>query len=200
MIKQQKMIEQGFPGGTSDKKYSPANSRVTRDADWIPQLGRSPGGGHDSLHQYSCLVNPMDRGAWLAPIHRITKSQTKLKQLSTQYTHVTKVKVKVAYSCPTLCDPMDHIVHGILQTRILEWVAFPFPRGSSHTSLKLSHNRKTYNHFSKIHMHIRITLHFFKKYKCPGFFFFFPLQRSRCDSEQVVMLKEKDGLYDDLLF
>ena len=34
-------------------------------------------------------------------------------------------------SCPTLCDPMDYTVHGILQTRILEWVAFPFSRGSS---------------------------------------------------------------------
>ena len=40
-------------------------------------------------------------------------------------------KVKVAQSCLTLCDPMDHIVHGILQARILEWVAVPFSRGSS---------------------------------------------------------------------
>ena len=39
--------------------------------------------------------------------------------------------VKVAHSCPTLCDPMDYTVHGILQARILEWVAFPFSRGSS---------------------------------------------------------------------
>ena len=42
-----------------------------------------------------------------------------------------KVKVKVAQSCPTLCDPLDYRVHGILQARILEWVAFPFSRGSS---------------------------------------------------------------------
>ena len=41
------------------------------------------------------------------------------------------MKVKVAQSCPTLCDPIDCIVHGILQARILEWVAFPFSRGSS---------------------------------------------------------------------
>ena len=39
-------------------------------------------------------------------------------------------KVKVAQSCLTLCDPMDYTVHGILQTRTLEWVAFPFSRGS----------------------------------------------------------------------
>ena len=41
------------------------------------------------------------------------------------------VKVKVAQSCPTLCDPIDYTVHGVLQARILEWVAFPFSRESS---------------------------------------------------------------------
>ena len=40
------------------------------------------------------------------------------------------MKVKVAQLCLTLCDPMDYIVHEILQARILEWVAFPFSRGS----------------------------------------------------------------------
>ena len=43
----------------------------------------------------------------------------------------TEVKVKVTHLCLTLCDPMDSIVYGILQARILEWVAFPFSRGSS---------------------------------------------------------------------
>ena len=42
-----------------------------------------------------------------------------------------KLKVKVAQSCLTLCDPMDHRVHGILQARILEWAAVPFSKGSS---------------------------------------------------------------------
>ena len=41
------------------------------------------------------------------------------------------VKVKVAQSCPTLCDSMNHAVRGILQATVLEWVAFPFSRGSS---------------------------------------------------------------------
>ena len=41
------------------------------------------------------------------------------------------MKVKVAQSCPTLGNPMNYTVHGILQDRILEWVAFPFSRGSS---------------------------------------------------------------------
>ena len=44
---------------------------------------------------------------------------------------VGAVKVKVAQSCLTLCDPMYYIVHGILQPRVLEWIAFPFSRGSS---------------------------------------------------------------------
>ena len=44
-----------------------------------------------------------------------------------------KPKVKVTQLCLTVCDPMDCIVHGILQARILEWVAVPFSRGSSQT-------------------------------------------------------------------
>ena len=44
---------------------------------------------------------------------------------------VGKMKVKVAQLCPTLCDRMDYIVHGILQAKILECVALPFSRGSS---------------------------------------------------------------------
>ena len=47
------------------------------------------------------------------------------------YNQLALVKVKVTQSCPTLCDPMDYTVHGILQARILEWVAFLFFRGSS---------------------------------------------------------------------
>ena len=43
---------------------------------------------------------------------------------------------KLLQSCPTLCDLMDCTVHGILQARILEWVAFPFSKGSSHSGIK----------------------------------------------------------------
>ena len=41
------------------------------------------------------------------------------------------VNVKITQLCPTLCNPTDYTVHGTLQARILEWVAFPFSRGSS---------------------------------------------------------------------
>ena len=48
----------------------------------IPGLGRSPGEGNGSSLQYSCLEKPMDRGAWRATVHGVTKSWTRLKQLS----------------------------------------------------------------------------------------------------------------------
>ena len=50
----------------------------------IPGLGRSLGGGNGNPLQYSCLENPIDRGAWRAMIHRVPKGQTSLKILSMQ--------------------------------------------------------------------------------------------------------------------
>ena len=53
-----------------------ANAGDIRDVGLIPGSGRSPGEGHGNLLQYSCLENPMDRGASWAIVHRVTKSQT----------------------------------------------------------------------------------------------------------------------------
>ena len=62
--------DQGFPGG-SVLKNPPASAG---DAGLIPGLGRSPGGGNGNPLQHSCLENPMDRGAWLAPtVHEVPK-------------------------------------------------------------------------------------------------------------------------------
>ena len=66
----------GFQGG-SVVKNPPANAGDIRDPVSIPGLGRSPGEGNGNLLQYSCLENPMDRGAWQATVHGITKSQTR---------------------------------------------------------------------------------------------------------------------------
>ena len=57
-------------------KSSPANAGDIRDVGLVPELGRSPGGGRGNLLQYSCLENPMDRGAWQAIVHRVVKNQT----------------------------------------------------------------------------------------------------------------------------
>ena len=50
-----------------------------RDASFIPGLERSPGEGHNNPLQYSCLENPIDRGAWQAVVHRVAQSWTRLK-------------------------------------------------------------------------------------------------------------------------
>ena len=63
--------EQGFPGG-SVVKNPPAN---TGDVDLIPGSGRSFGRGNSNPLQYSCLGNPMDRGAWPAAVHGVTRSE-----------------------------------------------------------------------------------------------------------------------------
>ena len=57
-------------------KNPPANAGGIRDAGLIPGLRRSPGGGHGNPLQYSCMVNPMDRVAWWATVHRVAKSWT----------------------------------------------------------------------------------------------------------------------------
>ena len=60
----------------------PANAEDIRDAGSIAGSGRSPGGGPGSPVQCSCLESPMDRGAWRAVVHRVTKSHTRLKPLA----------------------------------------------------------------------------------------------------------------------
>ena len=57
-------------------KSTPANEGDSRDTGLIFESGRSPGGGHGNPHQYSCPGNPMDRGAWLVAVHRITQLDT----------------------------------------------------------------------------------------------------------------------------
>ena len=65
-------------------KNPPAKAGDKRDLGLIPGSGRSFGGGNGNPLQYFCLENPMGRRAWRATVHRITKSQTQLKQLSKQ--------------------------------------------------------------------------------------------------------------------
>ena len=64
----------GFPGSSADKEsaYSAGNLGL------IPGSGRFPGEGKGNPLQYSCLENPMDRGAWQATVHGVAKSQARL--------------------------------------------------------------------------------------------------------------------------
>ena len=82
----------------------------------------SPEEGNGYPLQYSGLENSVD-----CIVHGDAKSQTQLSDFKKK----NYVLWLVTQSCLTLCDPMDCIVQGILQARILEWVAFPFSRGSS---------------------------------------------------------------------
>ena len=65
--------------GDAEVKVSACNAG---DLGSIPGLGRSPGEGNGNLLQYSCLENPMDRGAWWAIVHGVEKSQTKLSNFT----------------------------------------------------------------------------------------------------------------------
>ena len=75
-------VDGGLPRWRWWWKNLPANAGDTRDSGLIPGSGRSPGGGHGNPLQYSCLENPVDRGAWQATVHRVAESRTWLKQLS----------------------------------------------------------------------------------------------------------------------
>ena len=68
----------------SEVKNPPANAGDARDAGSIPGFRRTPGGGNGNPLQDSCLENPMDRGAWWAIVHGVTKSQTAHTYTQTQ--------------------------------------------------------------------------------------------------------------------
>ena len=73
-------------------KNLPANAGDIRDVGSIPGSGRSLEGGHGNPLQHSCLENPMDRGAWQATVHGVTKNQIQLKRLSRQMLVVQRLR------------------------------------------------------------------------------------------------------------
>ena len=80
----------GFPGGTVVKNL-PANAGNLRDTGSVPRSRRSQGGGNGNPLQYSCMENPMDRGAWQATVHGVTKSQTRPS------THILSYTMKILF-------------------------------------------------------------------------------------------------------
>ena len=99
------------------KKNPPASAGDRRDTGLIPRSRRSPGGGHDSPLQCSCLQNPMDRGAWWATVHRVTKSDS-IEVTSHTHTHTdtyTKLFYSVQFSHSVVSDSLRP--HGLQHTR-----------------------------------------------------------------------------------
>ena len=103
----------GFPGGSMIKN-PPGSAGDTRDRGSIPGSERSPKEGNGNTFQYSCLENPMDRGAWLALHHRVPKNQTQLSTDSIMIHFSSTV-----YNCQIYCTmSLNHQVNQL----------FPCPR------------------------------------------------------------------------
>ena len=76
----------GFPGNALGKN-SPANAGDARDSGLIFGSGGAPEAGNGNSLQYSCLRNPMDRGAWQATVHGVANSRTQLNTHTHTHTH-----------------------------------------------------------------------------------------------------------------
>ena len=118
-----------FPG-SSDGKASAYN---VRDLGSIPGSGRSPGEGNCNPLQYSCLENPMDRGAWWATIHGVAKSRTRLSDLGVCvcvcaiYYNYYKILAISPHVVQYIIEP---ILHPIVCTSRFPHLHCPFPFSS----------------------------------------------------------------------
>ena len=124
-------------------KNPPAKAGGIRDMGLIPSQGRSPGEGNGNPLQYSCLENPMDKGAWGAIVHRVTKSQTWLKRLSIHACIFTYMKNDACSTllfvtannwnsckCPTKGDQLNNLIkpHNVILCSHEKWIT-DFPAG-----------------------------------------------------------------------
>ena len=102
-------------------KNTPATAGDIRDAGSVPWLGRSLEGGHGNPVQYSCLENPMDRGARETTDH--SHKELDMTDACTHAHHLKEVQFSsVTQSCPTLCDPMNRSTPGLpIHHQLLEF-------------------------------------------------------------------------------
>ena len=89
-------LPHGFPAGTSGKQPTCQCRRHKRPR-FNPWVARFPGEGNGNPLQYSCLENPMDRGAWQSTVHRVANSWTWLKQLSMHAPHDSSIPLLGTY-------------------------------------------------------------------------------------------------------
>ena len=125
-------------GGFTCRSVGKESTCNAGDTGLIPGLERSPGGGHGNPPQYSCLENSMDRGAWRATIHRVTKSQIRLKLLSTQahipyssflsvslshtHTHTSVMRTeRFAYFVHSCFPRIQNSICPIVSARCVSW-------------------------------------------------------------------------------
>ena len=131
-------IYMSFPGGSVDKE-STCNAGDAGHVGSVPESGRSAGGGHGNPLQYHCLENPMDRGAWWVTVHRVSKSQTRLKWLSTAHTFfLTFFSIMVYYRIfSSLCYTVGSCCLSILIC--IWWSQIPSPSlGNNKSALSVS--------------------------------------------------------------
>ena len=99
-----------------------SNARDARDPGSILGLGRSPGGEHDNPLQYSCLENPMDRGAWWATVHGVTKVSDTTHWLNNNFPCQHPISYPSVYLCDTWCPLSLHI---FMKVHIVRAMVFP---------------------------------------------------------------------------
>ena len=104
------------PGGTSGKE--PANAGDLRDADSIPGLGRSSGGGRGNPLQYSHLENPMNRGAWQATVHGVSRVRHDIVTKPTNQS----TDVHSNYSEPTSVVSWGQVLGAIRRARCNQFI------------------------------------------------------------------------------
>ena len=105
--------------GSSDGKASAYNAG---DLGSIPGSGRSPGEGNGNLLQYSCLENPMDRGAWWATVHGVAKSRTRL---SDSTFHSTCELNKPGDNIHPWCTPFSILYQPVVPCPVLTVASCP---------------------------------------------------------------------------
>ena len=133
-------------------KNPPANAADIRDMDSFPGTGRSPGGGGGNPLQYSCLENPMDRGARWATVQRVTKSQIwwKLQYTRTQYLLKEKSEVRATVfvsglnvSFPTFFFFLTTWLWAILQTLLICGIIITISYVYDHCVFRMKWNHVT---------------------------------------------------------